>query len=296
MNPVVRALVNLDRRWIFLLIAIAVMIPILRDWKFPEIATAPVKKAFDLVEKLPPNSKVLCAFDFDASSAPELQPMANSWLWHCAKKGHRVYIMTLWATGQGYLPEKNKAILSRFPEYQDANYGKTWVYLGFRAGNEVVIRSLTNNFKSTFTTDNAGTNTSEIPMMNEIQSVSDFNLILNASAGYPGTKEWVQYAATPFNLSIAAGNTGVQAAQMFPYYPNQLHGLLAAVKGAAEYEALLSAKYPDYAGPPDKPNAALLTATKTMGPQLLAHIVILALIILGNIVLALQRTSAQEAA
>ena len=62
-------------------------------------------------------------------------------------------------------------------------------------------------------------------------------LIIDISAGYPGMKEWVQYAASPYRdiklvgrLDRRAGAAGVSL------YPNQMLGLLAAIKGAAEYE------------------------------------------------------------
>ena len=32
--------------------------------------------------------------------------------------------------------------------------------------------------------------------------------IVNVSAGFPGTKEWVQYASTPFGIDTVGGCTG----------------------------------------------------------------------------------------
>lgn len=85
-------------------------------------------------------------------------------------------------------------------------------------------------------------------MMREVRSVQDMDLLVNVSAGYPGSKEWVLYASTPFGRSpsnpdgfqMVAGCTGVQAPLMYPYIPRQLAGLLGAIKGAAEYEFLVN--------------------------------------------------------
>ena len=41
------------------------------------------------------------------------------------------------------------------------------------------------------------------------------------------------------SVAIAGGSTGVGAPQFFPYCPLQLVGLMAALKGAAEYETLI---------------------------------------------------------
>jgi hypothetical protein len=117
-------------------------------------------------------------------------------------------------------------------------------------------------------------------MCRNIKSVQDMDLILNVSAGYPGTKEWVQYAAAPFpdTIRLAGGCTGVQAPLLYPYIPNQLIGLLGAIKGAAEYEAALVAKYPKWSE--TRYNEAL----RRMAPQLWGHVLILALIVAGNVI------------
>ncbi len=289
MNAMLRLLVRLDRRWIFLAMGISVLVPILLDWRFDEIPTAPVERAFQKIESLPPGSKILMPYDFDASSAPELRPMATAWLWHAARKGHKLYVMTLWATGDGYIPEVVREVLVDSGDFKNFKYGEDYVNLGYRAGNEVVIRTMSTDLAAAFSVDKQGTATTQIPMMRGINSLRDFALIVNASAGYPGTKEWVQYAATPLSIPLVAGNTGVQAAQMFPYYPDQILGLLAAIKGAAEYEALLKEKYPEYGEKDGKPRKAFLKGISTMGPQLIAHCLILLLIVLGNIILFMQR-------
>jgi hypothetical protein len=75
---------------------------------------------------------------------------------------------------------------------------------------------------------------------------------------------------------MVVASTAVQAPQAFPYYPNQLTGILAAIKGAAEYEAALAAKYPRYTDP------RYQEAIRRMAPQLWAHLLVIGLIVLGN--------------
>ena len=104
-------------------------------------------------------------------------------------------------------------------------------------------------------------------------------LILNTSAGYVGTKEWVQYAVTPFpdDIRLVAGCTGVQAPLLYPYIPEQLPGLLGAIKGAAEYEKLVVDAYLG-----DNPDPRYQEGLRRMGPQLIAHLLMIGLIIAGN--------------
>ena len=96
MNPVMNFLLHLDRRWIFLAMAVAVMTPIMYRAEFPEKATPLVEAVFNKIEELPEGSKILMAFDYDPGSEAELQPMATAWTWHAAKKGHKLYFMCLW--------------------------------------------------------------------------------------------------------------------------------------------------------------------------------------------------------
>jgi hypothetical protein len=157
-------------------------------------------------------------------------------------------------------------------------------------------------------------------MCKEIDNIQQMKLIINVSAGYPGTKEWVQYAATPFpDVHLVAGNTGVQASQMYPYIPNQLPGMLGAIKGAAEYEELVVDKYDRQRNrtPParyqgaaeyeelvvDKydrqqertPPPRYQEAKRRMGPQLVAHLLMIVLIICGNVVYFMGRRQQRTA-
>jgi len=123
-------------------------------------------------------------------------------------------------------------------------------------------------------------------MCRGLKNIQSMNLLVSVSAGYPGTKEWILYAVTPYSdkLKIVSGCTGVQAPQLFPYIPNQLPGLLVAIKGAGEYEKLVNDKY---SGPSPPPK--YLEADRRMGPQLVAHLLMIGLIIAGNILYFLQR-------
>jgi hypothetical protein len=115
--------------------------------------------------------------------------------------------------------------------------------------------------------------------MRDVTNIQQMDLVVSVSAGYPGTKEWVQYAVTPYpdRIRLVAGATGVQAPLLYPYIPNQLPGLLGAIKGAAEYEKLVVDAY----GGPD-PNPVYLEGLRRMGPQLVAHLLVIALIVIAN--------------
>jgi hypothetical protein len=276
------ALRTLDRRWIFLLMFWCVVIPIyyigLTGTTFPEVPSALSDATFAEIERLNPGDPVLLSFDFDPGSQGELAPMATAFVKHCAAKGLKMYFMALWPVGAQMIDNAiNKVIRSDYPQLV---YGQDYVNLGFKSGAEGVIKVVVTNLRELYTTDTRGTPLQNIPMMRNIENLQQMKLIINISAGYPGAKEWVQYAVTPYpdRIRLVAGSTGVQAPLLYPYIPSQLPGLLAAIKGAAEYEKLVVDKY----GGPD-PDPKYLDGLRRMGPQLVAHLLIILLIILANV-------------
>jgi len=265
---------------------LAVAVPILLQSRFPEKPTAIAKHAFDTINDLPDGSRVLLAFDFDPASEPELGPMASSLTRHAAMRGYKMYFITLWPFGTQMLTDKiREVILADFPQLVE---GTDWVNLGFQAGNEAIMTQAKSDFKRTFPRDVRGIAVAQIPMMDEIRTTRDFACLIAVSAGYPGGKEWVQYVVTPERgsatpLKAVVGCTGVQTPQLFPYYPGQLDGLIGAIKGAAEYETLVNAEA-ERRTPGAPVPAKYLEAVRRMGPQMVAHVLMVSLIVLGNVI------------
>ena len=270
------ALNRIDRRWIFSLVFLAVAVPILTGVRFPEEPSPMAKSVFATMEQLPDGSPVLMAFDYDPGSQGELQPMASAFTRHAALKGHKLYFMSLWPQGGPMLQRAIDLLRREFPHYE---YGRDYVNLGFRPGNEGVIKVVVSNLRELFANDVYGRSLSDLPLTRGIKNVQNVALIANISAGDPGTKQWVQYASTPFNIPTVAGTTGVQAPMLYPYIPSQLDGVLGGIKAAAEYEQLLIKEYPQLA---DNENAQ--EGLRRMGPQLIAHVLILVLIVAGNVI------------
>jgi len=279
---------NLDKRWIFLMMFLAVSVPIYIIGKtgktFPEVPTLLAEATFQAIEELKEGDPILLSFDYDPASEGELAPMATAFVKHSCEKRLKIYFMALWPVGPQMIDDViARVIRSDFPEMV---YGVDYVNIGFKPGNEGVIKVIVTDLRELYTTDDKGTPIAQIPMMEGIHSVQDFKLVVNVSAGYAGTKEWVQYAVTPFpdKIKLVAGCTGVQAPLLYPYIPQQLPGLLGAIKGAAEYEKLVIDKYGG-----TNPDPKYLEAKRRMGPQLVAHILIIILVVLANVIYYIEK-------
>ena len=274
------AFTTLDRRWIFLLMALAVGIPTYTQVQFEEHPTGLAQSVFDQIEALPPGSDVLLSFDFDPASEGELGPMATSLVRHCCERQARLTFLCLWPIGEQMIAERIDGVIRA--DYPDLRYGRDYVNLGFKSGNEGVIKVVSTDLRAAYPTDSRGTELDQIPMCRDLRSVASFDLIVNVSAGTPGSREWVQYAATPYDVPIVVGSTGVQSPMLYPYTPRQLQGLLAAIKGAADYEKLVADRYGDT-------QPKYREARRRMGPQLVAHVLIIGLIVAGNLLYAGQK-------
>ena len=145
---------NLDRRWIFLLMLLAVAIPILGQLTFPEKATGLAQAVFDEIEALDPGDKVLMAWDFDPASEGELGPMATSFTFHCATKGLKMYYMSLWPVGPQMVDDNIANVIKiDFPHLE---YGVDYVNLGYKSGYEGVIKVIVSDIRGLYTTDSKG--------------------------------------------------------------------------------------------------------------------------------------------
>ena len=268
---------KVDRRWIFLVIGLAVLLPLFFPLGLPIRATNATQRVYDAVEEIEPNSKVLVSFEYGPSTKPEIHPMAIAILRHLFTNNQKVYVTCLWPDGQ-FMAED--ALTEIAEEEYGLTYGEDYVLLGFRPGNEAVVKGLVSNIRKLYTTDARGTLVDQIPMMANVNKVKDFDFIFSASAGYPGTIEWVQYAADPTGVPMSTGTTSIQVNDVMPYVQSgQVKGILAGMPGAAEYEALI--------GSPG-------IGTSGMDAQSIAHLVIVLFIVFGNITYFIETRRAKK--
>ncbi len=268
---------SLDRRIIFLVIALVVILPLFFPLGLPIRPTVSSQTIYDEVEKLEAGDKALVSFEYGPSTKPEIHPMAVALMRHLFEKDVKVYITCLWPDGQFMAMEAIEQVAVN--QYQKT-YGEDYVLLGFRPGNEAVIKGLVSNFRKVYTVDARGNFLDDIPMMNGINQVADFDYLFSASAGYPGTVEWVQYAADPTGVIMGTGTTSIQVNEVMPYVQaGQIKGILGGMPGAAEYEKLI--------GQPG-------IGTSGMDAQSVAHIVIVGFIIFGNISFFVERRRSKK--
>jgi len=265
---------RLDRRWIFLFVGFSVLLPMLFHLECRQLPSPIVLGIFDKIESIPPGSRVLLSFDYGPSTVPEIQPMVDAVLRHCLERNIKIVFVALWATGQNILSSTITEVVEK--EYPEKIYGTDYVNFGYKAGNQGVINVIVSDFFKMFPTDINGATARDLPIMDGMTSLKNVELIVSFGGGFPGIKEWVQFAGDLGNIPVAGASTAVAAPLLYPYYPQQMVGLMGGIKGAAEYESILAKTYPRYRHTP-------MRGSEMMGPQTVAHLVIMLFIVIGNI-------------
>ncbi|MCD4706525.1 MAG: hypothetical protein K8S62_02165 [Candidatus Sabulitectum sp.] len=272
MATFVEKLGDIDRRIIFIVMALAVIIPLSVRMSLPiPISAGPSLDMYNAVDALPAGSKVLLSFDYDPSTMPELQPMAIALAQQLMTKDIKIVSMALWPMGVSL---GNEALISVSDSLGREEY-VDWVNLGYKTGGGVLIVRLGSDIKSVFPVDYDGNPVDDMPIMDGVNKLGDFDMIISLSAGDPGVPAWVMMAGDRYNIPIGGGCTAVSAPQFYPYLgTGQMVGLLGGLKGAADYETMVRVGVE---------NAPAGTATPGMAAQSVAHLGIMLFIILGNI-------------
>lgn len=263
---------KIPRQVVFVAIALAVMIPLIKPIGLPVEVMSKSEQLFRAIDSLGSDSKpVLISCDFDPQSMPELYPMLVAILRHCFARDIKVLVMALWPQGPGLA----EMALDQVPREFDKTYGEDFVFLGYKFGVTAILLGMGTNIQGVFPVDYYGTPLDSLELTSNVHNYDDLSLIVTLSSGDPGWRAWLLFAQSRYGAHLGIGVTAVSAADVYPYVETgQVIGLLAGMKGASEYETLVKRNgYSD----------GRRSATQGMDAQSLGHLLIMIFIVIGNI-------------
>ncbi|MEC7241350.1 MAG: hypothetical protein VXW32_08920 [Myxococcota bacterium] len=273
---------NMDRRWIFLGMALAIVVPLLAPINFPFKIDERVEAIYEKIESLEAGDTVFISADFDPASRPELEPFYRANLHHFFAKDVKVVIGSLWP----FAPPMVNPWLEEIAADHGKVDGEDFVFLGFKDGKELAIKLIADDVVKAFPKDLKERDTATLPIMEGKRQLQDFALMMSVSAGFPGTREYVLQVQGQYNLDMASATTAVSAPDYVPYYKsNQLFGLSGGMPGSAQYEKLVYDKYGNDSG---LINARPI-ATQALNVLNMGHLFIVLLILMGNVAFFLTR-------
>lgn len=265
MKDFARRMVGIDRRIIFLLIAVATLAPLIWPLGLPIKVSPEVRAVYEYIEALPERAVLVISFDFDPSSKPELEPQGIALLRHAFRKNLRVIGMTHWLTGTSLAD----GVFSQVAAEMGKDRGKDYVFLGWSPGGAAVIISMGQDLYKAFPTDYQKNPTQDMPVLEGVRNLRDVNYLVSLAAGGAGIEMWYVYGKDKYRFEMAGGSTGVIAPGLYPFFRSgQINGLIGGLQGAAEYETLIGQKG---------------SAVKGMDAQSATHFVIIFLVLLCNV-------------
>ncbi|HOP06816.1 MAG TPA: hypothetical protein PLF13_05935 [candidate division Zixibacteria bacterium] len=254
-----------SRHLIFLGLFLLIGIVMVSGLRVKTEVSPETRRMFDYIDSLPEGSVLIVSFDHEASSLPEIRPIGEALLRHAFSRGHKLIGVALMAEGTliGY------RMLERIGEEYDREYGRDYVFLGFKPQYIAAILSMAESIEATYPQDYRGQDVKTIPMMAGIHSYDDIAAVLSIADG-SFTTHWIEYGRIRHDLTIIAGVTAAMVTTYDPYLASdQLHAMIGGLRGAAEYEKLIG--HPGGGG-------------RGMPAQTAAHLYVILMIIIGNVV------------
>ncbi len=275
---------KIDRRWIYLVLWLVVMIPLLFPFRIKPQPSSTVEKLFNYIDTMPENKALAISVDFTPDTRAELQPMVVALMRHAFAQKRRVGILAISVYGLGLAEEAIQQVTTEFNSNARTRedsiiYGEDYVFWGWTTPVLTVMLGMGERITSVFPVDYYGNRTESLPIMRHIKNYDDIGILVTiAASAIP--RSWINYAQVQFGVNLSCGITAVSAADFYPYVNSgQFIGMLAGMKGAAEYEQLVDERM--------KKNgmdwALRNRGTEAMSSQTAAHLAIMAFILIGNI-------------
>ena len=257
------------RHWIFLGLLLVIGITMGSGLEV-EVEPSPyTRQMYEYIDSLPEGSVLMISFDHEASSLPEIKPVALAVIRHAFKKNHKIIGVSLFAEGTliGY------RLLHNTAKEFDREYGTDYLYLGFRPQYIAAILSMGKSIFATYPEDYLGQPYDSFSLGKRVKNYDDIAAIISVADG-SRTTDWIEYGGQ-FNVNVIGAVTAAMVTTYDPYLASgQLKAMVGGLRGAAEYEKL---------------NHEKGGGARGMLAQSSAHLYIVLLIVIGNVIYFRQR-------
>lgn len=270
---------KLDRRIIYLILAIVVIVPLIFPSVYKVRVMPPVQKLFNAVDAIPEDKILMFNSEYAPQTQPELEPMAIAILRHAFKKRIKVAVLSLYVQPLGLAKAALDKVTEEFNSQAKTNadsliYGRDYVLLGWQPPPIVPLLGMGISIAGVYKRDYYGYKTDSLPMMRNVKNYNDVGILVSISGASPPIW-WVAYAQNRFGLKVGAGITAVSASEFYPYLQTgQFSGLMVGMKGAAEYEEIIERNL-NIKG--------RRKASESLPALTYAHLVMIIFILIGNI-------------
>jgi len=269
-------MLSVDRRWIYLILAVAVIVTLVLPVRIPVSISGEVRAVYDFVDQMRDGEIMHLAIEYDPSTMAELHPMAESVMRKVFEQNGRLIMSSLSQFGPAMADEMIQRIAREYGKRSGIDY----VFLGYKPYPAITILAMGTDYRVPFPIDYYGADVDTLPIMSGIRNFDDIRGVV-ALCGGNAADMWITYGNAKYGMPLALGITGVMAADYYQYLQaGQIFGLIPGIKGAAELEELT--------GRPGE-------GARGIPYQTASHAVILVFIVLTNIAFFAKRSAERRA-
>lgn len=225
------------RRFVFAGLALVLLLVTLGPFRPNVTVSEPVRQTHDFIAGLDSSDVVFVSFDFEASSYPEMKPLATAVLRHLGQRGVQIVGLSLFPEGAGL----GAGALHTLAEEFQLEYGADYLFLGMKPQPQAAILGLGQSVRQTFPDDYYGSPLDSFPILAGVDNFDSVTAVVTIADGsYPA--HWVAYGKVRYGVSIYAAVAASMMTTFDPFYysSHDIAGLIGGLRGAAEYEALLN--------------------------------------------------------
>ena len=267
------SLANIDRRVFYWILFIALMVPFLNPIGFPIKIAENTRDLYEGItgDSVDPGDVWIINFGYGVSAWPECHPGVTVCAKALLREGAHIILI---GPHTDYELTYNHLLETVKEDFDAAEYGVDWVFLGFITGGESAIAQLASNMRSVYPTDHFGTPLDNIPMMENVNTWHDVAGVLSSDTGDWGgyfLTMWQEAYGVPMaQIGIAMlGSTGIPRWLAGNYF-----GMSVGSRGGAELEMLIG-----------EPGDAIIA----MDSISVSHLLIVIAVIIANIGLLMER-------
>jgi hypothetical protein len=232
-----RAVRGIDKYILWSVLILSIAIPIIRPIGLPISVDPMTKEFYDVIEALPKGGKVWLENGVSPGMMAEMLPGITAVMTHLMRRSLRIVVVV--TTDPSPIPIMDKYVLPELERRKVlGKYGEGWVKLPFVPGGETGLAALAASIRSTTSVDYYGTPLDTLPVMQGLNTIKDFDLVI--LFGHSGPfYSYIRQIQAPYKMSFIAQQLTMDIPAMMPYYPTQVRALLKGLGGAAEYEKLI---------------------------------------------------------
>jgi len=192
----------LDRRWIFLVVAFSIIIPLLIPFNSKTYVTEPTENLYQKIDSFANRSDkaILMCISHEASTIAELLPMEVAILRHAFERNIKVFLICFMPESAPIIDYAINIVREDFPHVQS---GVHYVNFGFKPYGLFlpILLGMGEDIAEAVDTDSEGRKIASLPIMEEIRNYDDMNLVIDFSAS-ASVLSWVTYARTKFGANV----------------------------------------------------------------------------------------------